>query len=40
MERHSDFITTLMDGMGRVIVGQQHLVEAMLVGMLTDGHIL
>lgn len=40
IEEHSGFITTLMDGMSRTIVGQQHLSEALLIGLLSDGHIL
>lgn len=40
IEAHSGFITTLMDGMSRTIVGQQHLSEALLIGLLSDGHIL
>ena len=40
IEEHSGFVTTLMDGMSRTIVGQQHLSEALLIGLLSDGHIL
>lgn len=40
IEENSGFITTLMDGMSRTIVGQQHLSEALLIGLLSDGHIL
>ena len=29
-----------MTGMDQVIVGQKHLVESLLIGLLSDGHIL
>lgn len=34
------FVTNLMKGMDQVIVGQKHLVESLLIGLLSDGHIL
>lgn len=40
IEAHSGFITLLKDGMSRTIVGQSHLTEALLIGLLSDGHIL
>ena len=40
IEQRSGFITDLQQGMGQVIVGQKHLVEVLLVGLLSDGHIL
>lgn len=40
IEQHSAFVTTLKDGMSRTIVGQEHLSEALLIGLLSDGHIL
>ena len=40
IERESAFITNLMTGMDQVIVGQKHLVESLLIGLLSDGHIL
>ena len=40
IERQSGFITNLMTGMDQVIVGQKHLVESLLIGLLADGHIL
>lgn len=40
IERQSAFVTNLMTGMDQVIVGQKHLVEALLIGLLSDGHIL
>ena len=40
IEAQSGFITLLKDGMSRVIVGQSHLTEALLIGLLSDGHIL
>ena len=40
IERESAFVTNLMTGMDQVIVGQKHLVESLLIGLLSDGHIL
>ncbi len=40
IERQSSFITNLMTGMDQVIVGQKHLVESLLIGLLSDGHVL
>ncbi len=36
----SAFITNLQTGMAQVIVGQKHLVESLLIGLLSDGHVL
>ena len=40
IERQSAFVTNLTTGMDQVIVGQKHLVEALLIGLLSDGHVL
>ena len=40
IERQSGFVTNLVTGMNQVIVGQKQLVESLLVGLLSDGHIL
>lgn len=40
IERQSSFVDALMMGMNRVIVGQKHLVESLLIGLLADGHVL
>lgn len=40
IERQSAFVTNLMTGMDQVIVGQKHLVESLLIGLLSDGHVL
>lgn len=40
IEQQSGFVTNLMAGMDRVIVGQKHLVDCLLIGLLSDGHIL
>lgn len=40
IERQSAFITNLTTGMNQVIVGQKHLIESLLVGLLSDGHVL
>ena len=40
IEQESGFVTNLVTGMNRVIVGQRHLVDSLLIGLLSDGHIL
>ncbi len=40
IESKSRFITDLVQGMGQVIVGQKHLVDSLLVCLLSDGHVL
>ena len=40
IEKQSYFVDSLMMGMDKVIVGQRHLVESLLIGLLSDGHIL
>lgn len=40
IEQQSGFVTNLVTGMDRVIVGQKHLVDSLLIGLLSDGHIL
>lgn len=40
IEKKSAFIDVLTLGMDKVIVGQKHLVESLLIGLLSDGHIL
>ena len=40
IEQQSAFVTNLTTGMDRVIVGQKHLVDALLISLLSDGHIL
>ena len=40
IERQSVFVTNLTAGMDQVIVGQKHLVESLLIGLLSDGHVL
>ena len=40
IESQSAFITNLQTGMNQVIVGQKHLVESLLIGLLADGHVL
>ena len=40
IERQSAFVTNLTIGMDQVIVGQKHLVESLLIGLLSDGHVL
>ena len=40
IERQSSFVTNLTAGMDQIIVGQKHLVESLLIGLLSDGHVL
>ncbi len=40
IERKSSFVDTLTMGMNNTIVGQKHLIESLLVGLLSNGHIL
>ncbi|MDO4930347.1 MAG: AAA family ATPase [Bacteroidales bacterium] len=40
IEGQSGFITDLTTGMNRTIVGQKHLINSLLIGLLSDGHIL
>ena len=40
IEQESIFVDTLRKEIARVIVGQQHLVDTLLIGLLSDGHIL
>ena len=40
IERESSFVDALTLGMNQMIVGQKHLVESLLIGLLSDGHIL
>ena len=40
IESKSAFVNMIMMGMDQVIVGQKHLVESLLIGLLSDGHIL
>ena len=39
IERESVFVDTLRTEMGKVIVGQSHLVDTLLIGLLSNGHI-
>lgn len=40
IEKKSAFVDMINLGMDKVIVGQKHLVESLLIGLLSDGHIL
>ncbi len=39
-EAETGFITDLTEGMNRTIVGQKRLINSLLIGLLSDGHIL
>ena len=40
IKQESDFINTLMYEVGKVIVGQKYLIERLLIGVLSNGHVL
>lgn len=40
IEKESQFVDLLTMEMNKVIVGQKHLIESLLIGLLSDGHIL
>jgi len=40
IEQKSAFVDVLTIGMNKTIVGQKHLIESLLIGLLSDGHIL
>src|SRR3989337_1627934 len=40
IKQESDFINTLMYEVGKVIVGQKYLIERLLIGILSNGHVL
>ena len=40
IQEESVFVDTLRKEISRVIVGQQHLIDTLLIGLLSDGHIL
>ena len=40
IERQSSFVDALLMGMNQTIVGQKHLVESLLIGLLSGGHVL
>ncbi|MCK4908021.1 MAG: AAA family ATPase, partial [Spirochaetes bacterium] len=40
VEKESDLIKNLLDEIGKRIIGQQNMVEKLLLGILTGGHIL
>ncbi len=40
IEQQSGFVTNLVTGMDRVIVGQKHLIDSLLISLLSDGHVL
>jgi len=40
IENNSSFVNMITMGMNQVIVGQKRLIESLLIGLLSDGHIL
>jgi MoxR-like ATPase len=40
IQKESSFVDLITIEMGKVVVGQKHMVESLLIGLLSDGHIL
>jgi MoxR-like ATPase len=40
VREESRFVDALVDEMGKVIVGQTHMIERLLIGLMTGGHVL
>ena len=40
VERHSEFIKRVRDQIARVVVGQSYMIERLLIGLVTGGHVL
>jgi MoxR-like ATPase len=40
VQRHAAFVTTLLETLASVIVGQRFMIERLLIGLLTGGHVL
>ncbi|MGB1658679.1 MAG: ATPase, partial [Longimicrobiales bacterium] len=40
IQQESEFVDRLRNEVGRVIVGQERMVERLLIGLLADGHVL
>jgi MoxR-like ATPase len=40
IQYHGVFIDRLRDEIGRVIIGQQHMLDRLLIGLLSNGHVL
>ena len=40
VEQQSEFVKRLRAEIGRVIVGQEYMIDRLLVGLLANGHVL
>ena len=40
VQQHNQWVAPLQEQIGRVVVGQKYLIDGLLVGLLTNGHIL
>ena len=40
VKEHSPWISAIQQEVGRVIVGQRYLLDGLLIGLLTNGHVL
>jgi MoxR-like ATPase len=40
VRQEGEFLRGILDEMGRTVVGQKHMLESLLIGLLADGHVL
>ncbi len=40
IEKESAFVDMITMEINKVIIGQRHLIDSLLIGLLTDGHVL
>jgi MoxR-like ATPase len=40
IQKESAFVDMITIEMNKVIIGQKHLIESLLIGLLSDGHVL
>ncbi len=40
IQRESAFVETLMQEVGNIVVGQKYMIERLLIGLMTNGHVL
>jgi MoxR-like ATPase len=40
IKQESQFVSRLMTEVGKAVVGQKHMLERILMGLLSDGHVL
>ena len=40
IQNESAFVEAMLNEVGKVVVGQRYMVERLLIGLLTNGHVL